>query len=250
MPGLAERIAAWIAASVQEAGKKGAVVGLSGGVDSAVTAALCKRALGDNVIAAIMPCESPKKDEEDALMVAARLGIHTVTVHLEKPFLALVAALSQAEGVARANLKPRLRMAVLYYLANVHSYLVAGTGNKSELMLGYFTKYGDGGVDILPLGGLYKAEVVKLAHELGLPEQIINKPPSAGLWQGQTDEAELGLSYAQIDRVLEAMRTGETGGIEPAVLRRVQELAQTSRHKRNMPPIFEVERAAPVKGKQ
>ena len=244
MQGLADRISAWIAAWVQETDRKGAVVGLSGGVDSTVTAALCKRALGDHVLGVIMPCESAREDEKDALLVAERLDICTTTVRLDKPFLALAALLPHSEGLARANLKPRLRMAVLYYLANAHSCLVVGTGNKSALMLGYFTKYGDGGADVLPLGGLYKTEVLELAEELGVPEKIIRKPPSAGLWQGQSDEDEISLPYEQVDTVLEALRKRETAGVAPALLRRVQEMVRVSNHKRAVLPVFEIERAA------
>jgi NAD+ synthase len=133
--------------------------------------------------------------------------------------------------LARANLKPRLRMAALYYHANALNYLVVGTGNRSELELGYFTKYGDGGVDLLPLGGLVKGQVRELARFLGVPEPIVTRPPTAGLWEGQTDEGELGLTYEQIDRYL-------TGGPVPEeVRRRIEALGRASAHKRALPPV-------------
>ena len=124
----------------------------------------------------------------------------------------------QGNDLAKANLKPRLRMMILYYFANSQDYLVAGTGNKSELCVGYFTKYGDGGVDILPLGGLLKTEVRKLAKELGIPKEIIDRTPSAGLWKDQTDEGEMGMSYEDLDFCLEAIEKGEENLIKKEIL--------------------------------
>ncbi len=239
MSRLVDRIADWIVAKAQEANVRGAVVGLSGGIDSAVTAALCKRALGENVLGVIMPCESDRRDEEDAMLVAIKLDIPTVTVRLDKPFRTLAEELSVAPGLARANLKPRLRMAALYHYANSMSYMVVGTGNKTELMVGYFTKYGDGGADILPLGRLYKAQVRALARELGLPKRIIEKPPSAGLWEGQTDEGELGITYPELDRALEAIETGRTESVDYRDLTRVSRMVAGSDHKRVGPQVFE-----------
>jgi NAD+ synthase len=133
-----------------------------------------------------------------------------------------------------ANLKPRLRMLTLYYFANKLNYLVVGTGNKSELTMGYFTKYGDGGVDILPLGDLLKTEINKLAAELGVPREIIDKPPSAGLWAGQTDEGEMGITYAELDKIL----SGEPKGILQEKIDLVKSREALSRHKRALPDIF------------
>ena len=240
MSQLVDQITDWIVAKAQDANVRGAVVGLSGGIDSAVTAALCKRALGENVLGVVMPCESARRDEEDAMHVAIKLGVPTVTVSLDKTFNALAEALSAAPGLARANLKPRLRMAALYHYANTMSYMVVGTGNRTELMVGYFTKYGDGGVDILPLGGLYKTQVRALARELGMPRRIIEKPPSAGLWEGQTDEGELGITYVDLDRALEAIRTGRTESVEYRDLTRVNRMVAGSDHKRIGPQVCEV----------
>jgi NAD+ synthase len=237
---LADRIAEWIAAAAQEASVRGAVVGLNGGVDSAVTAALCERALGENVLGLILPCESDRSDEEDARYVASTLGLATITVRLDKPFAVLADGLRAVSGLALANLKPRLRMAVLYYFANAMSYMVVGTGNKTELMVGYFTKHGDGGVDLLPLGGLYKTQVRQLARELGLPPRIIDKPPSAGLWDGQIDEEELGITYGQLDRALKGIESGRTDGIAPDIMVRVQEMFDESAHKRTCARVCEV----------
>ena len=237
--GLADRVAEWIASQIREAGRKGVVVGLSGGIDSAVTAALSKMALGDRVLGLIMPCESARQDEEDATLVAVGLGLTTVTVRLDEAFRALREVLPPGDALPVANLKPRLRMAVLYYHANMLSYLVAGTGNRTELMVGYYTKFGDGGADILPIGGLYKTEVRTLAQELGLPKRIIEKPPSAGLWEGQTDEGELGITYPELDRALQALDSGRTESVPPGKLTKVHEMVARSAHKRSGARVFE-----------
>jgi NAD+ synthase len=135
--------------------------------------------------------------------------------------------------VPLANVKPRLRMATLYFIANTLNYLVAGTGNRSELSIGYFTKYGDGGVDMLPIGRLVKSEVRALASELGVPEPIIEKPPSAGLWAGQTDEGEMGFTYEDLERYLNEGSAGVAAPIADTITR----LARASEHKRSLPPM-------------
>lgn len=173
------------------------------------------------------------------MLVAAHLGVAVERVDIAPVFEALVGVLPSADSaLAKANLKPRLRMATLYYLATGRHLLVAGTGNKSELMAGYFTKYGDGGADILPIGGLYKWQVFQLARQLGLPEPIIAKPPSAGLWEGQTDEEELGITYAELDATLASLEQGHTAALDPVTLARVERLRQASAHKRAMPSVF------------
>ncbi|MBA2258997.1 MAG: NAD(+) synthase, partial [Acidobacteria bacterium] len=129
---------------------------------------------------------------------------------------------------------PRLRMTSLYFVANSLNYLVAGTGNRTELTIGYFTKYGDGGVDILPIGSLLKSDVRAVARELRIPESIIEKPPSAGLWQGQTDESEMGFTYAELERYLKDGRSA----VPPALAERIERMAHASDHKRQMPEVF------------
>jgi NAD+ synthase len=131
-----------------------------------------------------------------------------------------------------ANIKPRLRMATLYFVANSLNYLVAGTGNRSELTIGYFTKYGDGGVDLLPIGHLLKSDVRSLARELGIPQSIIDKAPSAGLWIGQTDEEEMGFTYADLENYL----TGGPDGVSPALAMRLERMIRATEHKRASPP--------------
>lgn len=227
-------LAEWIRHQVQGAGARGTVVGLSGGVDSAVAAALCQRAFPQGTHVLILPCESNSADLEDAHLVASALGLTPVTISLDEPYLALRRVLPEAPAekgrMALANLKPRLRMIALYYYASINQLLVVGTGNRSELHVGYFTKYGDGGVDILPLAGLVKSQVRELARHLGIPERIIEKPPTAGLWPGQTDEGEMGITYAQLDRYL------LTGEAEPAVRHQIRRMHEASEHKRNLPP--------------
>jgi NAD+ synthase len=132
-------------------------------------------------------------------------------------------------------------MATLYALAQTRGYLVAGTGNKSELMIGYYTKYGDGGVDVEPLGNLYKWQVRLLAREVGVPDAVIHRPPSAGLWPGQTDEGEMGISYDELDAALSALDSGETEGLDAGLLERVHGMVVASEHKRRMPPVPELE---------
>ncbi len=212
-------------------------MGLSGGVDSSVTAVLCKRAT--DLLGLIMPIHSDPMDEEYASLLASKFDIPVRRIDLGPVYDAFRKVLPDPAGLPAANLKPRLRMATLYYFANKENRLVVGTGNKSEIMMGYFTKYGDGGVDILPLGGLLKGEVRRLARELGVPERIIAKPPSAGLWAGQTDEGELGITYDELDKFLRALESGDTGDFDPKLVERLKGHMADTRHKRVSIPVFE-----------
>jgi NAD+ synthase len=237
---LADEIAQWIARHVRDAGLTGAVVALSGGIDSAVVSGLCARGLGvENVLGLILPIHSDPLDAVHAADVARTWGIAYHTIELGGVYEALRAALPEGSDLADANIKPRLRMIALYHHANTLRRMVVGTGNRSELMVGYFTKYGDAGVDLLPLAGLYKHQVRDLARELGVPTAIIDKPPSAGLWQGQTDEGEMGVSYDELDRVLHGIATGQDSGIPTATEQRVRAMMRASEHKRQLPPIFQ-----------
>jgi len=239
---LADRIVSWLQDRLGDARASGLVIGLSGGIDSAVTAALCRRAAGDAVLAAWMPCHSLSEDEQFARAVADALQLELMTVDLCLPYDALQKQLPEGNPLARANLKPRLRMATLYYLAQSRNYLVAGTGNKPEIMVGYFTKYGDGGVDLEPLGELYKHEVRALARALGIPQPIIDRAPSPGLWPGQTDEGEMGITYAEIDAILAAWEAGEVPQLAQDRVDKVRGMMARSAHKRALPPAFPVPR--------
>ncbi|MCJ7604571.1 MAG: NAD(+) synthase, partial [Dehalococcoidales bacterium] len=191
----------------------------------------------DNTLGIMMPCHSIPGDEEHAMILAKKFDIPTETVALDDvfdTFLRLLPDFQPEERVAnlaRANLKARLRMVTLYHAANQLGYLVGGSGNRSELTIGYFTKFGDSGVDILPLGNLVKSEVRDLARYLGVPDEITDKPPSAGLWAGQTDEQEMGFTYEALDRYI---LTGEA----PEELKVVFEAKKhAGAHKGETPPI-------------
>jgi NAD+ synthase len=248
-----KEIADWMKARVAAAGSRGIVVGLSGGIDSAVVAGLAAMAVPGRVVGVLLPCHSDPRDETDATLAAGHFGIPTIRVDLAAAYDRLLLDARTAVAhlpadqrevlvhddvdpkarVPVANIKPRLRMTTLYFVANSLDYLVAGTGNRSELTIGYFTKYGDGGVDLLPLGRLLKSRVREIARELKVPEPIIEKPPSAGLWEGQTDESEMGFSYADLEHYL----TGGPGSVTPAIALRIERLARASDHKRDLPPM-------------
>lgn len=236
---LADQITEWIGEQVRAAGLSGAVLGLSGGIDSAVVAGLCARAVGPkNTLGVIMPSHSEPADVQDAALVGRTFKVDYRVVDLTEAYDHFKRLLPPGNQLSDANLKPRLRMLTLYYYANAMDRLVVGTGNRSELSVGYFTKFGDGGVDILPLGGLYKSQVRELARELGVPDKVIARPPSAGLWAGQTDEEEMGLTYEALDGALQAIEAGDTSAIEPQTLERVQGLIAGSEHKRRPAPTF------------
>jgi len=243
----AANISEWIQQQVSVASARGVVVGLSGGLDSAVVARLCQMAMPSRVIAAMLPCHSDPKDERDATLVATHFGLPLVRIDLAPTYDLLVNDLKtmflgipddQAAAstpspdlqgqLPLANIKPRLRMSALYFIANSLNYLVAGTGNRSELTIGYFTKYGDGAVDLLPLGRLLKSEVRELATDLDIPQSIIDKPPSAGLWPGQTDEDEMGFTYGDLERYL----TDGPDAVAPALALRIERLIRATEHKR------------------
>lgn len=236
-----KKIVSWIRKQVRQAKAKGIVMGLSGGVDSSVVATLAKEAIGKNrLLALILPCHSSKEDLRDARLVAKKLGISTKTVDLSNIYDNLVKILPKAGSIARANLKPRLRMSVLYYFANKLNYLVCGTGNKSEIKVGYFTKHGDGATDILPIGDLLKKQVRQLAKDLGIPEHIITKPPAAGLWPGQTDEGEMGLTYPELDNILERIENKRKQILSKDKVNKVKQMIKQSEHKRQGPKIYYV----------
>ena len=234
---LSQKLISWIADMVASAGGKGVVLGMSGGIDSSVAAVLSKRAFPKSTLGLIMPCHSMDIDRQHAELVADKFHILVKIVVLDEVFDSLINSLPD-EGydlttskLAENNIKPRLRMVTLYYLANRLNYLVVGSSNRSELSVGYFTKHGDGGSDLMPLGNLTKMQVRELAEHLDIPGEIIDKPPSAGLWDGQMDEAELGLSYDELDRYL------ITGKAEPKIKEKIDFKINQSAHKRCLPAI-------------
>lgn len=232
----------WLRSKVTEAGAKGLIVGISGGIDSAVVANLIKMACPDNALGLILPISSQNNDVEDGIAVAmaAQLDHHVINfsgVHsnMIKEVINVLQGHSdmdeQNQRMSDANLRARLRMSTIYTVANMLNYLVVGTDNAAELYTGYFTKYGDGGVDLLPVGKLLKSEVYLWARQLNVPEQVIQRPPSAGLWEGQTDEEEMGITYDLIDRYL----SGETIPEDQRSL--IEKMHHRTMHKRQMPPL-------------
>jgi len=244
------RIIDFLRSYTSSIGAKGAVVGLSGGVDSSVTAALLVKALGkDGVIGLIMPYKTtPPEDVRDAVELAKALGIKYEVIDINpirNAYSSTIPAFKESEVVANGNVLARIRMTILYYYANLNRMIVAGTGDKSELLIGYFTKYGDGGVDILPIGDLYKSQVRRLGKHLGLPDSIAYKPSSPRLWEGQTAEGELGLRYEDIDVILHALvdlrlnpqEAQEATGKPISLVEQVWRRVVTTEHKRRTPII-------------
>ena len=232
---LVKKLCVWMEGKITEAKAKGIVFGLSGGLDSAVVAALSIRIFPKNTLAILIPCHSLEADINDALSFIDKFNIPYKIIDVSKIYDSFIYLLNdkKKEGsfkLAEANIKPRLRMTTLYYFANKLNYLVVGTGNKTELTIGYFTKFGDGGADILPLGNLLKNQVKELAEYLGVPKKIINKPPSAGLWEGQTDEEEIGISYNQLDKYLKAGKLNNK-----IIEKKIQDKITQSAHKRSTP---------------
>lgn len=231
---VAKQIIAWLQDQVRGACAKGLAFGLSGGIDSALVAALAKKAFSENCLGVIMPCHSREQDKLDAILTAEELQLPWIEIELNNTYDSLIQAIQRGtgivpQGLAACNIKPRLRMSALYSAAAEHNYLVAGTSNKSEAYIGYYTKYGDGGSDLWPIVGLVKSQVWKLSQHLGVPDKIIKKEPSAGLWPGQTDEQEMGLTYSELDEYL------LTGKGQKEVINKIEEMHNKSQHKRKLP---------------
>ncbi|WP_297523667.1 NAD+ synthase [Thermococcus sp.] len=239
-----EKITGFISRKVEEAGAEGVVVGISGGIDSATTAYLAVRALGKGrVLGLIMPYYA-NGDVEDAKLVCESLGIECRLISIKPIVSAFVESLGfQLDKKTLGNVMVRTRMVLLYAHANQMNRLVLGTSNRSELLTGYFTKWGDGASDYAPLINLYKTEVWEMAKLLGVPGRIIEKKPTAGLWEGQTDEDELGISYRLLDEILWRLvdlkmprdRIAEELGIGAETVEHVERLVKESEHKRRLP---------------
>lgn len=238
-----EKTVQWLREKVKEANCKGLAVGVSGGIDSAVVAYLIKKAFPNDSIGVIMEINSNPKDKEDALKVINGCKVKHIELDLtneQEGILSKVIGKLQESGVYKesnkrisdANLRARVRMSTMYTVANNLNYLVVGTDNAAEVYTGYFTKYGDGGVDLLPIANITKAEVYEWAKVLGVHEDIINKAPSAGLWVGQTDEIEMGTTYKMIDAVVE----GRLDEVPKKDLEIIERLHRISEHKRAIAP--------------
>lgn len=233
-----------------DAGAEGVVVPMSGGIDSTLTAALAIDALGaERVLGLGLPRRETDDDSSDACTMAGGLGIEYREASLGpllERFEDLIAPEIDPRGDRQAigNVLARFRMACAYYAANTRSYLVLGTANRSELLLGYFTKHGDGGVDLHPIGDLYKTEVWAFAQQMGLPRRIIGKEPTAGFWDGQTDASDLGAPYNQLDplllRVVDRNERPEVAarelGMDPEIARDHLSRCTETAHKREIPP--------------
>lgn len=243
------RIVAFIRRVVSKSRAQGLVVGLSGGVDSSVVGALCVRAVGvERVLAALLPSDhTPPTDIKDAAGLADAWGVRRVSVRISPLVDTLISAVGPVTAkLARANIQARVRMTILYYLANSQNLLVAGTGDRSEELLGFYTKYGDGGVDLLPIAHLYKTQVRLIGEHLGLPSEVVSKPASPQLWPGHTAREELPADYEKLDVVMHCLfDSGASAGVasrkakvDRKVVEQVLKMHERTAHKRALPPAL------------
>ncbi len=239
-----EKRVAFLKKALADSGASGFVFGNSGGKDSALVGILCRKAC-ENTLGIIMPCSSARnfgEDREDGLDVAAQYQIPTLEVDLTAVKQGLLEAVNPQQKVtdaAAANIAPRLRMTTLYAVAQSRGCLVVGTGNRSERYVGYFTKWGDGAFDVNPIADLTVTEIYEFLRFLGAPQRIVTKAPSAGLFDGQTDETEMGISYAALDQYI------QTGEGPDDVKQRIRAMHEKSAHKRRPSLIYSDEEAKP-----
>ncbi|MEM1581679.1 MAG: NAD+ synthase [Candidatus Bathyarchaeia archaeon] len=247
----------FVRGEVKKSGASGVVLGLSGGIDSSLTAALCVRALGsDKVLGVIMPTSfTPKEDLEDAFELARMLNIKTLLMNIDEICEAFVRSLNIDPEDTRiriplANIRARVRMIILYFYANLYNYLVVGTSDKSEYLIGFFTKYGDGAADFFPIRHLYKTQVRELASYLGLPERIVRKPSSPQLYPGHKLSDELPVDYPVIDLILVGLfemnlpadKVSEEIGVSSEIVNNILRRYLKSMHKRASPPMIDIKK--------
>lgn len=239
-------LSGFIRSEIQRAGFQHAVIGLSGGLDSALSCFLAAEALGpENVLAVCMPYRSSSPESlQHAQMVIDALGVRSVIIPITEMVDPLIERDPQMNMVRRGNIMARARMIVLYDQSEVFKGLVVGTGNKTEILLGYTTLYGDSACALNPIGDLYKTQVRQLAAAVGVPEPVLTKAPTADLWQGQTDEGELGFTYAEVDQLLYLLvdqryrpQDCVEAGFAPDFVQRVVERVRRNHFKRVLPPI-------------
>jgi len=249
-PNIIEEIEKFLTEQIEKNNADGVILGLSGGIDSAVLAYLCKRRLKDKTLALIMPDTSitPKSETEDALKMISLTGIEYKLIDI-KPIVNEYSMYLEPNERSKGNLRARVRTNILYYYANTKNYLVLGSSDKSEYQIGYFTKFGDGASDITPIISLYKLQVREIAKHLGVPENIITKKSSPHLWKGHEAEEELGMHYEEIDSVLYCMfeknqsieEIQKNTQIKKDFIEKIQQLHINSEHKRLPPQKLERE---------
>lgn len=227
----------WIENYVKSAGCKGVIYGLSGGLDSSVVGVLANKIFKDNALGLIMPIEKKGSDFNDAIKLQEEFNLNVKILDLTNAYKSLKNIYAPSTNkLAYSNIKPRLRMTTLYYHAQINNFLVIGTTNLSEFTIGYSTKFGDYGVDFSPIADITKTEIFEFAKHLGIPSSIIEKKPSAGLWEGQSDEDELGFSYEELDNyILKGVGKKET-------VDKIERLIKINSHKKHMPEIFKLNR--------
>ncbi|EHO6362966.1 NAD+ synthase, partial [Campylobacter jejuni] len=241
---ITEKMCDFIQEKVKNSQSQGVVLGLSGGIDSALVATLCKRALKENVFALLMPTQiSNKANLEDALRLCADLNLEYKIIEIQSILDAFIKQSENTTLVSLGNFAARIRMSLLYDYSALKNSLVIGTSNKSELLLGYGTIYGDLACAFNPIGSLYKSEIYALAKYLNLHENFIKKAPSADLWENQSDEADLGFSYAKIDKGLKALETNDEKllrTLDPSLIAMLKNRMQKNAFKGKMPEILEI----------
>ena len=248
---IVERITEFIRNEVRRADSNGVVLGLSGGIDSSVALFLATKSLGNNkVLGLILPDKtvSQQTDMDDAIEIAQKLGIQYYIIDITE-FKKKYMEVLPIERKSLGNLIARIRMNFIYYYSNIENKLVLGTSDKSELMIGYFTKFGDGAADILPLADLYKTQIRELAKYLNVPEKILLKKSSPSLWKDQTAEVEIGLNYDKIDLILKYFETNTVENIHRNLLGKeihknellmIKNLVSKNKHKTTLPKICKI----------